>query len=174
MSKPNSLFAGIASLYGLLVVAGNHLQSPLLFLIRYIWGIQLMQAGFGKLLNIQTPIDYFTQLGIPFPVENAWLVGFTETFGGMFLALGLLSRLTCIPLIINFVVAYVTTEQKSLGELLQLNTDDFFAAAPFLFLFAAIIVLAFGPGILSVDYLFVRWRQRHNIALGKREAAPLV
>ena len=160
MSKPaNPLLAGIAFLYDLLVFVGNHLQSPLLFAIRFVWGIQLMQAGFGKLLNIDTPIGYFTQLGIPFPVENAWLVGFTETFGGMFLALGLLSRLTAIPVIISLTVAYITTEQDALHKLLSLDTDDFFAAAPFLFLFAAVIVLAFGPGAYSVDYLLARWRK---------------
>jgi len=159
-SSPHPLVTFFTHAYDLLASVGSHLQSPLLLVIRFVWGIQLMQAGFGKLLNIETPISYFTQLGIPFPMENAWLVGFTETFGGMFLALGLLSRLTAIPLIINFIVAYITTEQKSLGELLQLNTDDFFAAAPFLFLFAAIIVLAFGPGAFSLDYLIARWRGR--------------
>lgn len=159
-NSPNPIATGVAYLYDLLVFIGNHLQSPLLFVIRFIWGIQLMQAGFGKLLNIETPIAYFTQLNIPFPVENAWLVGFTETFGGMFLALGLLTRLTAIPLIINFIVAYLTTEQDSLKKLASLSTDDFFAAAPFLFLFAAIIVLAFGPGAFSVDYLITRWRKQ--------------
>jgi len=154
----NPVLKVIAYLYDLLVWVGNHLQSPLLYLIRFIWGIQLMQAGVGKLLNIETPIGYFTSLGIPFPVENAWLVAFTETFGGMFLALGLLSRLTAIPLIINFIVAYVTTEQDALHKLLSLDTDDFFAAAPFLFLFAAIVVLAFGPGAFSLDYLIARKR----------------
>jgi putative oxidoreductase len=155
----NPLVGGVAYLYDLLVFIGNHLQSPLLYVIRFVWGIQLMQAGFGKLLNIETPIGYFTQLGIPFPVENAWLVAFTETFGGIFLALGLLTRLTAIPLIINFIVAYLTTEQPALHKLLQLDTDDFFAAAPFLFLFAAVIVLVFGPGAFSVDYLIARWRK---------------
>jgi putative oxidoreductase len=159
MDKPtNPVLAGIVYLYDLLVWVGNHLQSLLLFGIRFVWGIQLMQAGVGKLMNIETPIGYFTTLGIPFPVENAWLVSFTETFGGMFLALGLLTRLTAIPLIINFIVAYVTTEQDALKKLLSLNTDDFFAAAPFLFLFAAVIVLAFGPGVFSVDYLIARGR----------------
>ena len=161
MDKPtNPVVAGVAFLYDLLVLIGNHLQSPLLFAIRFVWGIQLMQAGFGKLMNIETPIGYFTQLGIPFPVENAWLVGFTETFGGMFLALGFLSRLTAIPIIINVSVAYITTEQDALHKLLQLDTDDFFAAAPFLFLFAAVIVLAFGPGAFSVDYLIAHWRKQ--------------
>src|SRR5271156_1944941 len=126
MSNPtNPLAAGIAYLYDLLVLVGNHLQSTLLFAIRFVWGIQLMQAGFGKLLNIETPIGYFTQLGIPFPVENAWLVAFTETFGGLFLALGLLTRLTALPLIINFIVAYLTTEQDGLKDLLSFDTGKF-------------------------------------------------
>ncbi len=154
----NPIVKIIAFLHGLFVTISNHLQSPLLYLIRYIWGIQLMEAGVGKLLNIGTPIDYFTSLGIPFPVENAWLVAFTETFGGMFLALGLLSRLTAIPVFINMTVAYLTTEQKALGEAWQGNTDDFFAAAPYFFWFMALIVLAFGPGAYSVDYLLARWR----------------
>jgi putative oxidoreductase len=159
MFKPtNPFIASVAYLYDLLVFVGNHLQSPLLYAIRFVWGIQLMQAGLGKLFNIQLPIGYFTDLGIPFPVENAWLVGFTETFGGMFLALGFLSRLTAIPVIINLSVAYITTEQDALKKLLSLDTDDFFAAAPFLFLFASVIVLVFGPGAFSVDYLIARWR----------------
>ena len=148
----------IARLYDLLVLVGNHLQSPLLFAIRVVWGIQLAQAGFGKLMHIEKPIEYFTSLGIPFPVENAWLVAFTETFGGIFLALGLLSRLTAVPLIINFIVAYITTEHDALKKLWSLNTDDFFAAAPFLFLFAAVIILVFGPGAYSVDYMIARCR----------------
>ena len=154
------LVRGVDFLYQLLVQVGNHLRSPLLLLIRFTWGIQLAQAGWGKLTHIDTPIQYYASLGIPFPVENAWLVGFTETFGGLFLALGLLSRLTAIPLIINFIVAYITTEQDALKKLTSLDTDDFFAAAPFLFLFAAIIVLAFGPGAYSLDYLISRWRKR--------------
>lgn len=161
MSNPNNpILSLVDMLYGFLVAVGNHLQSPLLLLIRFIWGVQLMEAGWGKLTNISKPIDYFTQLGIPFPVENAWLVGFTETFGGLFLALGLLSRLTAIPLIINFIVAYITTEQDALHKLLKLDSDDFFAAAPFLYLFAAVITLAFGPGAYSLDYLIARWRRQ--------------
>jgi putative oxidoreductase len=160
MSQPNNpLIAGIQSLYQLLVLIGNHLQSFLLLGIRLTWGLLLVQAGTGKLFHIDKPIGYFTDLGIPFPVENAWLVACTETFGGAFLVLGLLSRLTAIPLIINFIVAYITTEQTALHKLLTLDTDDFFAAAPFLFLFAALIIFVFGPGALSLDYLIIRWRK---------------
>ena len=159
MDKPtNPLVAFIDFLHGWLVVITNHLQSPLLWFMRFAFGIQLMQAGVGKLLNIQQPIGYFTSLNIPFPVENAWLVAFTETFGGIFLALGLLSRLTCIPLVINFIVAYITTQQKGLGELLGFDSGDFTADAAFPFLATALVVLIFGPGAYSLDYLITIWR----------------
>ena len=160
MSKStNPIVGGIVFLYDLLVTVGNHLQSPLLFFMRFVWGIQLMQAGVGKLLNIQMPIGYFTDLHIPFPVENAWLVAFTETFGGIFLAFGLLSRLTCIPLTINFIVAYITTEQKGISELLGFDSSDFCADTAFPYLATAVVVLFFGPGAYSVDYLIARWRK---------------
>jgi putative oxidoreductase len=154
----NPVFAIIDFLYGWLVIVTNHLQSPLLWFMRFAFGIQLMQAGVGKLFNIDLPIGYFTSLGIPFPVENAWLVAFTETFGGIFLAVGLLSRLTCIPLVINFIVAYITTQQKGLGELLGFDSSDFTSDAAFPFLATALVVLIFGPGAYSLDYLLALWR----------------
>lgn len=156
----NPVVALVEWLYGLLVWLGNHGQSYLLWFMRWVFGIELLQAGLGKLFNIRLPIDYFTQLGIPFPEANAWLVAFTETFGGAFLALGLLSRLTCVPLVINFIVAYLTTEQKGLRELLGFDTGDFTADAAFPFLATALVVLIFGPGALSLDYLVCLWRKK--------------
>lgn len=155
-----SLSRGAEFLYELLVTITNHLRSPLLLLMRVVWGVQLLQAGWGKLFHIDRPIEYFTSLGIPFPVENAWLVAFTETFGGLFLALGMLGRLTCIPLTINFIVAYITTELDGLKDLLSFDTDKFCADTAFPYLATAVVVLIFGPGAYSVDYLLMRWRKR--------------
>ena len=139
--------------YGYLIFAGSHLQSAFLLGIRLVWGLELFEAGSGKLFHIDKPIAYFTTLGIPFPVENAYLVGCTEMFGGIFLTLGLLSRLTTIPLIINFIVAYLTTEQEALNKLIHFDPDAFIAADPFTYLLAAMIVFIFGPGAYSVDCL---------------------
>jgi putative oxidoreductase len=142
--------------YGYLIFAGSHLQSAFLLGIRLVWGLELFGAGSGKLLHIDKPVAYFTTLGIPFPVENAYLVGCTEMFGGIFLALGLLSRLTTIPLIINFIVAYLTTEQEALHKLIHFDPDAFIAADPFTYLLAAVIVFIFGPGSYSVDAILKR------------------
>jgi putative oxidoreductase len=160
MNKTNSIPGLVTWLYDLLVWLGNHGQSYLLWFMRWVFGVELLQGGLGKLFHIDLPIGYFTQLGIPFPVENAWLVAFTETFGGTLLALGLLTRLTAIPLTINFIVAYITTEQKGLQELLGFDTGDFCADTAFPYLATAVVVLLFGPGVLSLDYLICRWRKR--------------
>lgn len=157
--SPNPAAAWIRFLHDLLVTIGNHCQSPLLYVCRFVWGIQLMQGGVGKLFHIDLPTGYFQSLGIPFPAENAWLVAFTETFGGIFLALGFLSRLTAIPLIINFIVAYITTEQDGLKDLLIFDTTKIAADTAFPYLMAAVLVFAFGPGAYSLDYLYCRIRK---------------
>ncbi len=161
MNEPtNPLASFIGWLYDALVWLGNHSQSYLLWFMRWVFGVELLQAGLGKLFNIQLPTNYFTQLGIPYPAENAWLVASTETIGGTLLALGLLSRLTCIPLTINFIVAYFTTEQQGLHDLLKFDTGAFTADAAFPFLATTVVVLIFGPGALSLDYLICLWRQK--------------
>ena len=50
------------------------------------------------------------------------------------------------------IVAYATTEQDALKALFS-DPDKFVTATPFEFLFAAVIVLVFGPGKFSLDYL---------------------
>jgi putative oxidoreductase len=77
-------------------------------------------------------------------------------FGGIFLALGLLSRLTAIPLIIDFIVAYLTTEQEALHKLIHFDPDAFISADPFTYLLASLIVFIFGPGSYSVDGILKR------------------
>jgi putative oxidoreductase len=145
--------------YRFLIQAGNLLRSPLLLLIRLCWGIQFFQTGLGKLMDIEKPIHYFTSLHIIFPAANAYLVGCTEMIGGALLTIGLASRLASIPLIFTLIVAYLTTEQEALGKLFSFtDIDPFLTAAPFLFLFACLIIMAFGPGVFSVDYLIGRMR----------------
>jgi putative oxidoreductase len=142
--------------YSYLILGGTHLQSAFLLGIRLVWGLELFETGSGKLLHIEKPIGYFTSLGIPFPVENAYLVGCTEMFGGIFLGLGLLSRVVAIPLIIDFIVAYITTEQVALGKLIHFDPDAFISADPFTYLLASVIVLVFGPGAYSIDCILKR------------------
>jgi putative oxidoreductase len=73
-----------------------------------------------------------------------------EFFGGIFLAIGLLSRLTALALTINLIVAYITADREALFSIFS-DPDKFYAAAPYTFLIASLIILLFGPGKMALD-----------------------
>lgn len=135
--------------------AASFLQSPLLLIIRLYWGISFAQTGWGKLMNLDRTAGYFASLNIPMPKLNAIMAGSTECFGGALLALGLFARPASIPLIGTMLVAYYTADREALLAITS-DPDKFLTAAPFLFLLASLVVLAFGPGKLSLDALFGR------------------
>src|ERR1700685_1144384 len=72
--------------------AVSHLQSPVLLAMRLYWGWSFFQTGKGKLMNLKHTTDFFWSLQIPHPHVNAIMAGSTECFGGLFLLLGLGSR----------------------------------------------------------------------------------
>jgi putative oxidoreductase len=139
----------------LLIRAASSVQSPFLLAVRLYWGWQFIETGWGKLTDIGKVIGFFTDLGIPAPVFNAYFVSGLEFGGGLLLVLGLGSRLIALPLLIDMVVAYITADREALFSILS-NPDKFMGAAPFTFLIASIIVLIFGAGKISVDALLTR------------------
>ena len=130
-------------------------QSIFLLLIRLYWGWGFFQTGKGKLSNIDQPTQFFQSLGIPFPHAQAILCGTTECIGGLLLLVGLLSRLASIPLTVLLIVAYLTADIASVKNIFG-DPDKFLAADEFLFLYTVLIVLLFGPGKFSIDWLFNR------------------
>ncbi len=89
----------IEKYYRLLIRASSSLESPFLLSVRLYWGWQFMQAGWGKLHDIGKVIGFFTELGIPAPVLNAYFVSALEFAGGFLLAVGLGSRLIALLLV---------------------------------------------------------------------------
>lgn len=103
-------------------------------------------------MNPEKVAGFFQSLHIPLPVFNAYLAGSTECIGGLLLLIGLGSRLVSLPLIFVLTIAYVTAESDALKNIFS-DPDKFVSATPFLFLMACLMVLAFGPGKFSVDWL---------------------
>ncbi len=135
--------------------ASAWLQSPLLLVMRVWWGWSFFQAGLGKLKDHAGTAEFFATLGIPLPGLNAWIAASVECVGGLFLLAGFASRLTSFPLSITMIVAYLTADLEALKSIFS-DTDKFTSAAPFLFLLTALLVLAFGPGAISIDRLLAR------------------
>lgn len=130
----------------------SYLQSPFLLFVRLYWGWQLVQSGWGKLHSLSNVTDFFTSLNLPFPAQTAVAISSLELFGGIFLALGLFSRITALVLTANMFMAYVTADREALFSIFS-DPDKFSAAAPFTFLVASVIVLLFGPGKIAMDSL---------------------
>ncbi len=141
----------------------DYLHSPFLLAVRLYWGWQLVESGWGKLHNLDKVTEYFTSLGLPVPAQTAVIISCVELFGGIFLALGLLSRLTALVLTVNLIAAYVIGDREALFSIFS-DPDKFYAAAPYTFLIASLIVLIFGAGKASLDTLL-------NRVLGKADAS---
>jgi len=144
--------------YRLLVRAGDCLQPLLLLAFRLNWGWQFFVSGRGKLVDHGEIVSFFTDLHIPFPDLNAWFVAGLECAGGLLLIAGLMSRPIGLLLTVNMIVAYLSVE----GDRAKVfnffkDQDPFLQADPFFFLLTSVIVLAFGPGVLSIDYLLGRF-----------------
>ena len=103
-------------------------------------------------MNLERTTKFFASLNLPFPKANAILAAATECGGGVLLLLGLFTRFVSPVLMFLLLVAYYTADREALFSIVS-DTDKFTGAAPFLFLFATLIVFAFGPGKISLDAL---------------------
>jgi putative oxidoreductase len=139
--------------YRMLIAAASLLQSPLLLALRLYWGWQFFETGKGKLMHHDAVTGFFQSLHIPLASFNVYLAGSTECFGGLLLLLGLGSRVVCLPLIFTLVIAYLTAEFDSVRNIFS-DPDKFVTADPFLFMLACFVVLSFGPGRFSLDWIF--------------------
>jgi putative oxidoreductase len=150
-----SLIVQLRRLYAWAVRACNSLQSPFLLVARLYWGWQLIESGWGKLHNLQKVGEFFASLNLPMPAQMAFFISCVEFFGGLFLVLGLLSRLTALVLTVNMLMAYITADREAFFSFFA-DPDKFAAAAPYVFLVASLIILVFGPGLISLDTLLLR------------------
>src|SRR5262245_13948687 len=72
--------------------------APLLARITVGWVFAM--TGWGKLHSLQKVIDYFTDIGIPYPQIQAPFASANELVCGLLVLLGLATRVASIPLIV--------------------------------------------------------------------------
>jgi putative oxidoreductase len=141
--------------YELLIAGASSLKSPFLLIVRLYWGWQMFVSGRAHLSDVPAMVERFQEWGVPFPTFNVYVSGLTECACGLLLLVGFASRLTTIPLIVNFCVAYLTASREVLLNVFS-DPDAFVSDAAFLFLLVSVIVFIFGPGAFSVDALITR------------------
>ena len=116
-------------------------------LLRLALGGLMIPHGYSKLINFASKSATFSD---PFHIGHSTsmaLVIFAEFFCGVFIVLGLLTRLAWVPLIIAMGVA-----------VFQIHKGDFFGEAEkaTLFLMGFLALLFTGPGKVSMDKLIGR------------------
>ena len=162
----NSILHTLRRVYELFASVASSARSPFLLLVRLYWGWQFTQTGWGKLHHLQQVTAFFSSLGLPAPGATAVFVGCVELFGGLLLIAGLGSRLSGLVLTGNMLVAYITADREALLSVFS-NPGKFYGADPYTFLFAAVLILIFGPGWFALDTLIAR-RLGHGSKPGPR------
>src|ERR1700757_1051078 len=148
----SSFVLQIRKTYAWAVTAASLLQSPFLLFVRLYWGLQLAQNGWGKLHNLSRVTEFFASLGLPAPGPTAAFVATFEFVGGILLAIGLLSRVAALGLVIDMLTAYITSDREALSSFFA-DPSKFYNADPFIYLAFALVILIFGPGKIAIDYL---------------------
>jgi putative oxidoreductase len=131
-------------------VAG-HLRWLAPLFARIVVGWVFLWSGWGKLQNLPAITENFVGWGIPLPHVLAPFVSGVEFFGGIFLLLGLMTRISAGALGVTMIVAIKSAkwgDVDSLETLLGFDETEYLA----LFLWLAIA----GAGCVSLDWLLRR------------------
>lgn len=134
----------------------SKLRDIPLLLLRFVLAYGFLEPALMKLKNFDNIVTWFSDtLHIPFPELNAYLATSTETLGVVLLTLGLGTRLIAVPLMVVMFVA-ITTVHWEHGFTCGKNGFE----VPFYYLLMLLVLLVYGAGRMSVDYLISRWRGR--------------
>lgn len=129
------------------LIAFTPLGIDALSIIRVFAGILILLHGkmvFDPQIMNGMAESMSKDMGMPFPSLMAYLAKGSEFFGGLFFALGLLTRFVSIPLAITMAVAaFVAHHGQVTGE----------GEHAFLFLLIFVAFFFIGSGKWSVDYL---------------------
>jgi putative oxidoreductase len=120
--------------------------------VRLFFGYFWMETGWAKLHNLDGFTARFVDWGIPMPAFNAALSAGVEFLGGLFLMLGLFTRLTSAAMAFNMVIAIAFVVIKNVGSF-----DDFVELDEFVYILIFFWLFVAGPGRVSLDTLLARW-----------------
>ncbi len=125
-----------------------------IFFLRVWVGVIFVRYGLS-LFHDSNMLDFAVTLktvNIPFPNVSAYLCKTTEFFGGLFLILGFLKRISCFFLIIDMTVATFIFHK---GLLLQNGMTTF------LLLICCLTILISDTDKLSIDWLILKYKLKN-------------
>ena len=128
-----------------------------ILLVRVSLGLFFAISGAHKLFvagRTQTMYETLVAAKVPFPHQMVYFVSGVEFVDGSFLTAGFFSSLACVALLIDMIVAILTTTLSAMPKgLSPLNWLDAFLYFPeVLYVLFFIWLISSGPGKFSVDY----------------------
>lgn len=127
----------------------EYTHSLTLLLARCTIAYGFYEPAMLKWEDIPSVAEWFGSMGIPFPMQSAYLASSVETAGVVLLILGLFTRFISIPLIIVMIVAIVTVH---LGNGFSASENGF--EIPLYYMLFLLIFFSQGAGRFSLDHLF--------------------
>src|SRR6202166_1296618 len=138
----------------------NSTEQYAILLVRVSIGLFFAISGANKLFvagGTKPVYDTLVKAKVPFPRQMAYFVSGVEFVCGSFVAVGFLSSPACVALLIDMIVATLTSAISTLPKgLSPLNwLDDFLYLPEVLYVLFFIWLICSGPGEFSVDYRLV-------------------
>src|SRR5579863_6678398 len=139
------------------LLGSSDLQQYAILLVRVSLGLFFAISGANKLFvggRTQTMYETLVKAKVPFPHLMTYFVSGVELIAGCSLIVGFLSSLACAALLVDMLVAILTTNLSVMPKgLSPLNwLDDFLYLPEVLYVLFLILLICFGPGKFSVDY----------------------
>ena len=124
--------------------------NPGLLILRVFLGAALLTHGWGKMFGgLEQFTGFVASLGVPAPQVMAFLAAFSESFGAILLAVGLLARPAAFLIVCTMAVA-IGGAHKGQPFAVQ--------EAAWLYLVPALFFLLKGAGKWSLDWIVAKKR----------------
>jgi putative oxidoreductase len=140
----------------LVLLGSSDLEQYAILLVRVALGLFFAISGANKLFvaaRAQAMYQTLVEAKVPFPHLMTYFVSGVEFVGGCLLTVGFLSFPACVVLLVDMLVAILTTKLFAMPKGLSLldRLDDFLYLPEVLYVLFFIWLLCSGPGKLSVD-----------------------
>ncbi len=144
-------------LFQFVLLGGSELEQYAILLVRVSIGLFFAISGANKLFvagGTKPVYDTLVQAKVPFPHQTAYFVSDVEFVCGSLMTVGFLSSPSSVALLIDMIVATLTSAISTLPKgLSPLNwLDDFLYLPEVLYVLIFIWLICSGPGRFSVDY----------------------
>ncbi len=139
------------------LLGSSDLEQYAIFLVRLSLGLFFAISGARKLLvadSRRTMSETLVRAKVPFPHLMTYFVSAVEFVGGSLVAVGFLSSPACVVLLIDMIVATLTSALSTLPKRLSPLSwlDDVLYLPEVLYVLFFIWLICSGPGKFSGDY----------------------